>query len=131
GGLTRREVEDRMALNQMRYYMENLENRVSQLTNELQFQQSPQRLERQREQAIEQTSPAPMPAIQEASSKVATAERAPTMDSSLPRINGFLWFMLLCSIGINLYLAWISRGFYMRYAELADELRETFTSSNT
>ena len=40
----------------------------------------------------------------------------------------FLWFMLLCSIGLNFYLGWISRGFYLRYRDLADELRETFAS---
>jgi hypothetical protein len=45
------------------------------------------------------------------------------------KTNGFLWFMLLCSIGLNVYLSWIARGFYMRYAELAEELRETFTST--
>ncbi len=37
--------------------------------------------------------------------------------------------MLLASIGLNVYLAWISRGFYVRYHELADELRETFTAA--
>ena len=42
---------------------------------------------------------------------------------------GFIFFMLMLSLGLNLYLAWIARGFYVRYAELADELRETFTSS--
>jgi hypothetical protein len=42
---------------------------------------------------------------------------------------GFIYFMLLCSLGLNLYLAWISRGFYVRYHELADELRETFTTT--
>ncbi|HMO14344.1 MAG TPA: hypothetical protein PKD64_05260 [Pirellulaceae bacterium] len=41
----------------------------------------------------------------------------------------FLWFMLLFSVGLNFYLGWISRSFYVRYAELADELRETFSSS--
>ena len=43
--------------------------------------------------------------------------------------NGFLGFLLLCSIGLNIYLLWISRGFYVRYSELADELRETFTTT--
>ncbi len=45
------------------------------------------------------------------------------------RFNGILWFMLLCSIGLNVYLGWISRGFYIRYRELADELRETFSTA--
>ena len=47
----------------------------------------------------------------------------------LKKTNGFLWFMLLCAIGLSIYLSWIARGFYVRYAELADELRETFTST--
>jgi len=34
--------------------------------------------------------------------------------------------MLLASVALNLYLWAVSRGFYMRYQELADELRETF-----
>ena len=45
------------------------------------------------------------------------------------RAQGFMYFMLLCSLGLNAYLAWISRGFYVRYHELADELRETFTTT--
>ncbi len=45
------------------------------------------------------------------------------------RTHGFLWFMLLSAIGLNVYLGWISRGFYVRYGELADELKETFPSS--
>lgn len=49
-------------------------------------------------------------------------------DSSIARFNGFLYFMLLSSIGLNIYLGWISRGFYVRYRELADELRESFAT---
>ena len=49
--------------------------------------------------------------------------------NSYKRTNGFLLFMLLCSVGINIYLGMISRNFYTRYAELADELRETFTAT--
>lgn len=45
------------------------------------------------------------------------------------RQNRLLWFMMLCSVGLNFYLAMLSRGFYVRYEELADEIRETFTSS--
>jgi len=45
------------------------------------------------------------------------------------RTHGFLWFMLLSAIGLNVYLAWISRGFYVRYGELADELKDTFSTS--
>ena len=40
-----------------------------------------------------------------------------------------LFLMLLGSVALNLYLWALSRGFYMRYQELADELRETFTVS--
>lgn len=47
----------------------------------------------------------------------------------LAKANTFLLFMLLCSIGLNIYLGLIARSFYMRYAELADELRETFTAT--
>ena len=42
---------------------------------------------------------------------------------------GILYFMLLFSLGLNVYLGWIARGFYVRYNELADELRETFTAA--
>ena len=45
------------------------------------------------------------------------------------RTHGFLWFMLLSAIGLNVYLGWISRGFYVRYGELADELKDTFSTS--
>ncbi len=44
------------------------------------------------------------------------------------RKNAFLFFWLMCSIGLNIYLGWISRGFYVRYRELAEELRETFST---
>jgi hypothetical protein len=45
------------------------------------------------------------------------------------RQNSALWFIMLCSVGLNFYLSWIARGFYMRYEELADELRETFSTT--
>ncbi len=45
------------------------------------------------------------------------------------RVDGFVLFLLLCSLGLNMYLAFISRGFYVRYHELADELRETFSAT--
>ena len=51
-----------------------------------------------------------------------------TQDQS--RREAFLWFMLLFSIALNFYLAFLARSFYTRYQDLADELRETFTSSN-
>lgn len=50
-------------------------------------------------------------------------------DAHSDKAYNFLFFMLMFSFGLNIYLAWISRGFYARYNELADELRETFTSS--
>ncbi|MEM7784748.1 MAG: hypothetical protein AAF939_06180 [Planctomycetota bacterium] len=43
---------------------------------------------------------------------------------------GLLYSLLLCSLGLNIYLALISRSQYSRYHELADELRETFTTTN-
>lgn len=42
----------------------------------------------------------------------------------------YLFMLLLCSLGLNIYLGWISRGFYVRYQELAEELRDTFTPSS-
>lgn len=48
----------------------------------------------------------------------------------IARNQGVLYFFLVGSLSLNLYLAWISRNFYVRYGELADELRETFASSN-
>jgi hypothetical protein len=64
------------------------------------------------------------------------ATTTPTRNSALGDVDGhneraykFMFFMLMFSIGVNVYLAWISRGFYVRYSELADELRETFTTS--
>ena len=46
------------------------------------------------------------------------------------RMLRFMWLMLLLSLGANFYLAVLSRSFYTRYDELADELRETFTTTN-
>ena len=53
----------------------------------------------------------------------------PSPMAQLNQFNSFLYFLLLCSIGLNLYLGWISRGFYGRYRELADELRDAFSTS--
>jgi hypothetical protein len=52
-----------------------------------------------------------------------------TLATQDKRTEHFVYFMLLCSLGLNVYLAWISRGFYVRYNELADELRDTFTAT--
>lgn len=46
------------------------------------------------------------------------------------RTQVYMFMLLLCSLGLNVYLAWISRGFYVRYHDLAAELRETFTPGN-
>jgi len=45
------------------------------------------------------------------------------------KTESLIYFMLLFSLGLNIYLGWIARGFYVRYEELADELRETFTAT--
>lgn len=45
------------------------------------------------------------------------------------RQNLLLWLFLAASIGLNIYLAMIARGLYVRYGDLADELRETFTAT--
>lgn len=52
-----------------------------------------------------------------------------TQLTRLNQQNKLLWFMMLCSLGLNIYLGWIARSFFGRYEELADELRETFTST--
>ena len=44
-------------------------------------------------------------------------------------MSAVLFFMLMTSLGLNIYLGWLTRGFYVRYNELADELRETFTAT--
>lgn len=72
----------------------------------------------------EQVSP------QDASQIVKTNQPEVLADTdTLKRSNMFLLFMLLFSIGLNIYLGLIARSFYTRYAELADELRETFTAT--
>ncbi len=42
-----------------------------------------------------------------------------------------MWLLLLISLAVNGYLAILSRSFYTQYEELADELRETFSSSSS
>jgi hypothetical protein len=49
-------------------------------------------------------------------------------DATDPAVK-FTYLMLLCSLGMNVYLVIISRGFYVRYQELADELRDTFSTT--
>lgn len=70
-----------------------------------------------------------------ANSQVLDANQKNSSDDALTqqtkdrRSEGVIYFMLLCSLGLNIYLGLISRGFYVRYNELADELRETFTAT--
>ena len=45
------------------------------------------------------------------------------------KYNGFFLFLFITSFALNLYLAWLAQTFYGRYGELADELRDTFTST--
>lgn len=45
------------------------------------------------------------------------------------RVHSFVLLMLIGSLGLNIYLGWISRGFYVQYNELAEELRETFSGT--
>ena len=40
-----------------------------------------------------------------------------------------LWLILLAAIGLNVYLGLIARGLYLRYDDLSQELKETFSSS--
>lgn len=71
---------------------------------------------------------------QESTGDASTVVQQPSQEliaknQDLAKANTFLLFMLLFSIGLNIYLGLIARSFYMRYAELADELRETFTAT--
>ena len=50
--------------------------------------------------------------------------------SSDGRMLRLMWLLLLISLGANVYLAMLSRSFYTQYEELADELRETFSTSS-
>ena len=52
--------------------------------------------------------------------KTVSSSRGPTF---------LIYVMLLISLGFNIYLVMISRGFYVRYGKLAAELRETFTTN--
>jgi hypothetical protein len=57
----------------------------------------------------------------------------PNNDRNMPTVENrtewALWFIMLASVGLNFYLSWIARGFYIRYEELADEIRDTFTNT--
>ena len=57
------------------------------------------------------------------------SNQQPVSSGASDKLVRALWFIALLSIGMNMYLALLARSFYSRYNELADELRETFTSS--
>jgi hypothetical protein len=61
----------------------------------------------------------------ETSQLLAQGGTSPTENRTLV----YLFMLLLCSIGLNIYLGWISRGFYVRYHQLSAELRDTFSSA--
>ena len=55
----------------------------------------------------------------------------PTSGAGDGRMLRLMWLLLLISLGVNFYLALLSRSFYTQYEELADELRETFSTSSS
>jgi hypothetical protein len=58
-----------------------------------------------------------------------SSKGGPLVDARTSNDQGWkllMFIMLLCSVALNLYLWAVARGFYMRYEELANELRETF-----
>lgn len=68
------------------------------------------------------------PAESDGRQLLASADAAEAKISNRNQV--YIFMLLLCSLGLNVYLGWIARGFYVRYDELASELRETFTPSN-
>jgi hypothetical protein len=64
-----------------------------------------------------------------------TTELQAQIDADKLRSNAFrtgdgtLMLLLLFSVCLNIYLGWLARSFYGRYADLADELRDTFNSA--
>jgi hypothetical protein len=83
------------------------------------------------ETELNRLPPASIPGSANESPSVSQLRESATATASLEdanRRNAFLFFWLMCSIGLNIYLGWISRGFYVRYRELAEELRETFST---
>ncbi len=67
--------------------------------------------------------------IQGQKASKASADDSVTVSENLRRQILFLFFLLAFSIALNVYLGIVARGFYTRYQDLADELRETFTST--
>jgi hypothetical protein len=67
---------------------------------------------------------AALPANWQSEKQILLADLAESKQRSV-----FLLFMLFLLAGLCLYLSWLARGFYFRYAELADELRETFSAT--
>jgi hypothetical protein len=60
--------------------------------------------------------------------KSATAP-APTLTTADTRIYWFIWFLFFFSVGVNIFLYSIWRSSHVRYQELADDLRQTFSQS--
>ncbi len=58
-------------------------------------------------------------------------DRSATSGTSDGRMLRLMWLLLLISLGVNFYLALLSRSFYTQYEELADELRETFSTTSS
>ncbi len=52
------------------------------------------------------------------------------LEKDLTRKMLFMFLFLMCSLGANVYLGWIARGFYARFHDMANELRDTFTTTN-
>ena len=69
--------------------------------------------------------------VNDVSASVATPDASGEKNTSTSQGSStfFIYVMLLISLGLNVYLVMISRSFYVRYGELATELRETFTAN--
>ena len=86
----------------------------------------------------EQTNPVnfetpELPQIKETQTRTEKPKDAQTPNGTSARnqsdqMNFLLLLMFLGSVGLNVFLGWISRGFYVRYNDLADELRQTFNA---
>ncbi len=98
------------------------------IPSQLQSQPLPQR-DLSIDQSVDSTSKLPAASIDANPSTTPVAQSVAGQIDANNKHLYFLWFMLLFSVGLNFYLGWISRSFYVRYSELADELRETFSST--
>jgi hypothetical protein len=77
---------------------------------------------------LDQNSMVPSSTPETLGSEVLAAAQANSRNEQRAMV--YLFTLLMCSLGLNAYLGWISRGFYVRYHELAGELRDTFTPSS-